>query len=69
MCPAEYVICSTCFTIASTGTHLTVDVVQNRGVCGGRRNAVGGVEGVTDGVIKVLGGVNVSVVGSEVNVA
>ena len=41
----EYVLCSTCLTIASTGPHHTVDAGRNRYVGGGWRNAVGGFGG------------------------
>ena len=69
MCPDEYVICSTFFTIASTGTHHTVYAGRNRGVGGGRRNSVGGF-GVGSGVVfEVLGGVDVSFVRFEVGVS
>ena len=67
MCPAEYVICSTCFTIASTGTHHKVDAGWNRGVGGGGRNAANGFGGGDVFVFEVFGGVGVSLVGFEVD--
>ena len=63
----EYVVCSTCLTIASTGPHHTVDTGRNIGAGGGWRNAVGGFKGGADIVSEVLGGVGVSLVGFEVD--
>ena len=69
MCTAEYFVCSTCLTIASTGPHHTVDAGRDRCVGRGQRNAVGGFGGGADIVFKVLGGVDVSLVGFKVDVA
>ena len=63
----EYVVCLTCLNIASTGPHHTVDSVRNRGVCGGWRNAIGGFGGGAVFVVEVFGGVEVSLVGFEVD--
>ena len=62
VCPDESVVCSTFFTIASTGPNHTVDSRQNICVGGGRRNAVGGFVGGSGVVYEVLGGVNISLV-------
>ena len=67
MLPVEYVVCSTCLTIAFTGSHHTVDAGRNRGVGGGWCNAVDGFRGGTAFMLKVIGGVRVSLVGLEVD--
>ena len=67
--PAESVVCLTFSTISSTGPHHMVYAGRNRGVGGGRSNAVGGFRGGTGIVFEVLGGVNVSLVRFEVDVA
>ena len=67
MWPVESVFWSTCLTIASTGSHHTVDAGQNRGVGWGWRNAIGGFGGGADIVFEVLGGVRVTLVGFEVD--
>ena len=63
----KYAVCSTCLTIASTGTHHTLDSGRNRGVGGGWLNAVSGFVGGAVFVFKVFGGVRISLVGFEVD--
>ena len=63
----EYVVCSTCLTIASTGPHHTVNTGQNRGVDGGWHNDVGGFGGCADFVFKILGRVRFSLMGFRVD--
>ena len=62
----EYVVCLTCITIYSTGTHHKVDVGRNIGVGGEWCNAVGGFVGGAVFVFEVSGGVGVALVGFEV---
>ena len=68
VCPAESVVCSTFFNIASTGTHHTVDAGRNIGVCGGRRYTVGGFRVGAGVVFELFGGVDVSLVRFKVYV-
>ena len=63
----EYVFCSTCLNIASTGDHHTVDAGRNRGVGGGWCNDVGGFGGGADFLFKLLGRVGVSLMVFEVD--
>ena len=69
VCPDESIVCLKIFTIASTGPLKKVDAGRNIFVGGGRRNAVGGFGIGASIVFEVLGGVNVSLVRSEVDVA
>ena len=63
----EYVVCSTCLTIESTGPHHTADVGRNRSVGGGWRNAVDGFGGGAVFVFNIFGRVGVSLVGFELD--
>ena len=63
----EYVVCSTCLTIASTKPHQTVEAGWNRGVGGGWRNFVGGFRGGAIFAFEVFGGIRVSLVVFEVD--
>ena len=63
----EYVVCSTCLTIASAGPHHTVDVGRNRGVGGEWCNSVGGFRGGDVFVFEVFSRVGVALVGFEVD--
>ena len=68
MCPAESVVCSKKFTIASTSPHHTVDAGRNCGLGGGLCNTLGGFVRGAGVLYEVLGGVYVSLVGFEVDV-
>ena len=63
----EYVVCLTCITIYSTGTHHKVDVGRNIGVGRGWRNSVGGFGGGADFLFEVIGGVGFLLVGFKVD--
>ena len=62
----EYVVCSTCLTIASTGNHHAVCGGENRGVGGRWRNTVNRFGGGAIFLIEVFGVVRVSLVGLKV---
>ena len=57
----EYIVYSTCLTIASTGPHHTVDVGRNRGLGGEWCNAVGGFGRGAVFVFEVFDGVGVKI--------
>ena len=63
----KYVVCLTCFTIASTGPHHTVDIEQKRIIDREWCNAVGGFIGGDVFVFGVFGGVGVALMGFEVD--
>ena len=62
----EFVFCSTCLTIVSTGPHNTVYAGRNRDIGGGSFNAVGEFGGGAVFVFGVFGRAGVSLLGFEV---
>ena len=63
----EYVVYSTCLTIASIVPHHTVDVKRNKYLGGEWCNTVGGIGGGAVLVFKVFREVRVTLVGFEVD--